>query len=75
MLRFHGKTHTKNQIETHLEGRRSTSSSYKVIQIISDNLQRDNYVSMSLLIKLLTPFPNPGRKESLIFIMKIEDID
>lgn len=30
---------------------------------------------MPLFIKLLTPFPNPRRKESLILIMKIEDIN
>ena len=56
MLRFHGKIHTINQRDT---GKKNTGNLYKVIQIISNNIQRGHHISMSLFIKLLTPFPNP----------------
>lgn len=74
MLRFCGKIHTINQRDT-FTGKKNTGNLYKAIQIISNNLQRNNYISMPLFIKLPTPFPNPRRKESLILIMKIEDIN
>lgn len=65
MLRFsQNKRHTINQTDTLKRKEEHTGNLYKRIQILSNNIKRNNYISMFLFIKLIIPFSNPRTKES-----------